>query len=73
MKKWIISAKTSRTVGKVYRSCILLIFLHCIAFMPVPCGCFHARGKAYEPDISESLAKLDSADPDEVGKFCDDL
>ena len=33
MKKWIISAKTSRTVGKVC-SYILLIFFACIFFMP---------------------------------------
>ena len=34
MKKWIISAKTSRTVGKVC-SYILLIFFACIFFMPL--------------------------------------
>ena len=33
MKKWIISAKTSRTVGKVC-AYILLIFFACIFFMP---------------------------------------
>ena len=34
MKKWIISAKTSRTVGKVC-SYILLIFFACIFFFKV--------------------------------------
>ena len=57
MKKWIISAKTSRTVGKVC-SYILLIFFACIFFMPF-LWMLSTAVKLYEPDISES-AQVDS-------------